>query len=143
MSYESDEYYKVYREEIRKARKQHTCDACKRAILPGHMYCSLYTVDDEGTQSIKRCGACQKTHEHLRALCRQSNRNMWPDEKLGCGQRYTEEWGDIPDDIAALAFLSDDEAGKLLEKGKKKHDQQVQEAHGSAVHAAQEHRQGE
>lgn len=115
MSYESDERYTVYEERLHTAHKQHTCDACGRPISPGDVYCSVFTLWSDGSDSLKRCGACQKTHEHLRELCKSIEYLMWPDERLACGLDYAEEWGDDPpEEIAALAFASDEERGKLL-----------------------------
>lgn len=41
--------------------------------------------------------------------------DMWPDERLGCGLDYADEWGDDPPpEVQALAFASDAERGELL-----------------------------
>lgn len=118
MSHLCDDTYAVYVETTRRARKLHTCDACRRPILPGHLYADVRFVFDKQAQQVKRCGACQTTHLHLRQLCQEDSYSMmWPDERLGCGLAYEDEWGEVPDEIAALAFTSDDERGKLLEKG--------------------------
>jgi hypothetical protein len=43
---------------------------------------------------------------------------MWPEENLGCGLKYEEEWGELPDEIAAMAFAlpSDVEATDKLKR---------------------------
>lgn len=112
MSHSCEETYDVYNETVRRARKAHQCDACDRAIRPGDLYCYVSLVFEQRAESYKRCGACQKTHKHLRSL---APGDMWPDERLNCGQRYEDEWGDLPDDVAALAFMTDEEAGAALE----------------------------
>ena len=113
MSHCVDECYDVYQETVRRARKEHVCDACARTISPGHRYITVSVVYDGTARRYKRCGACQRTHEHLRTLCR--DRDMWPDEELACGLAYEEEWECAPpDEIAALPLLSDEEVGKLL-----------------------------
>ena len=115
MSHYAEEKYDIYSETFRRARKEHKCDACKQKILPGHYYCALFTLFDGNTEHIKRCGACQLTHEHLRQLCYAADNDMWPDERLNCGLKYESEWGDEPpDEIAALPLLGREEVGKLL-----------------------------
>jgi hypothetical protein len=113
VSYSYDDCYTVHEVDIRKARKEHVCSACKLAIKPGDYYAAVFIVFDGSTQTYKRCGACHTTHEHLRKLCEPIG--MWPKEDLSCGLDYAEEWGDEPpDEIAALPLLSADERGSLL-----------------------------
>lgn len=115
MSYYYEKTYDVYREQVRRARKRHKCDACNLPILPGHYYCSVTWVCDGTARGVKRCGSCQVTHKHLRELCRKySEGDRWPNERLSCGESYEEEWGDCPDDIAALALMSVEGIGSLL-----------------------------
>lgn len=115
MSYEADETYDSYVITTPRARKRHTCDACKLWIEPGHMYARVYILHDNIKRTVKRCGACELTHQHLRELCEQ-RWQMWPDECLSCGLGYESEWDTAPpDEIARLPFLSDDERGRLLE----------------------------
>lgn len=116
MSYSADENYKVYRETFRKARKAHTCSACRSAIAEGDYYCDLRWVNDYGAGTVKRCGSCQRTHEHLRKVCAESGYDdMWPDEELNCGLKYEDEWEtEPPEEIAALPLLSAAERGALL-----------------------------
>jgi hypothetical protein len=112
MSYYTDERYSVYSEHVTKARKHHHCDACKRTIAPGQLYMRVSMVWDSTAKTVKRCGACQKTHEHLRGL---SPGDMWPEEKLDCGLEYVEEWGEKPpEEIARLPLISNEEASELL-----------------------------
>jgi hypothetical protein len=110
-----DEVYELREVRIRKARKSHVCCACKTAIAPGDYYANVFTLFDGETTIYKRCGACQLTHEHLIDKCTSlDDSEMWPREDLGCGLRYESEWGAVPDEIAALAFVSPEERGKLL-----------------------------
>lgn len=103
MSYFVDDTYDIYNETLRKARKAHTCDACKETIAPGHRYTVIFILSDGTKRSLKRCARCQKIHEHLRHL--DAYRETWPDERLNCGETYEDEWGKSPPDkIAALAF---------------------------------------
>ncbi len=104
MSRYCDEKYEVYREQPRRAAKEHICSACGETILKGHMYCSVGWVFDGSAGGVKRCLRCQKIHEHLRGL---GDHDMWPDEKLNCGEEYTQHWGvEPPPDIEALAFVT-------------------------------------
>lgn len=112
MSHSCDETYTIYEEHVHRARKQHDCDACGLPIKPGDYYCRVFLLFDGSKETVKRCGACQKTHEHLREL---APGEMWPDERLNCGYTYQDHWNDDPpDDIAALAFLDAAERGALL-----------------------------
>lgn len=103
MSHLVDETYSVYSESRRSARKRHACSACRDAIEPGHRYVSVFIVFDGESRAVKRCLRCQAIHEHLRSLCTRDG-DLWPDESLDCGLDYVSEWGELPDDIAALAF---------------------------------------
>ncbi len=103
MSHAIDELYAVYNEEARAARKAHRCVACRETIAAGHRYTTIAIVEDGRGRTIKRCARCQAIHEHLRDLGRHSD--MWPDERLDCGEEYSEHWGKAPPEhIAALAF---------------------------------------
>lgn len=117
-SCEDGEPVRVHSTTVRKARKSHTCCACKSTIQPSHYYALITVIYGGGVETFKRCGACQKTHEHLRELCVKFNKEngemFYPLEALDCGLEYEDEWGDVPDGIAALAFMTDDERGALL-----------------------------
>lgn len=111
-----DETSSVYEESFRKSRRLRHCEACSRDIPKGVKYAHIYIVGGDGAWGIDRCGACQRTHEHLRDLVKGTDRYYWwPAELLDCGESYEDEWGDVPPEIAALAFMTDEEAGKLLE----------------------------
>ena len=102
MSHGIDERYTIYEGRRVRARKAHVCGACKDAINPGHAYTRVFILFDGKATSIKRCLRCQALHVHLRGVC--APHEMWPDERLDCGMDYEEEWGDLPEEIAALAF---------------------------------------
>lgn len=112
MSYVFEERYDVYDETPRRARTAKPCGACARTIAVGEIYMRVAWIFDGHAESVNRCGACQATHQHLRNL---GEADVWPDERLGCGQDYEEEWGAVPDEIAALPFLSGAEASAKLE----------------------------
>ncbi len=120
MSLSCDETCTVHRSAVRKARKAYKCSACRANILPGHYYRNVFLVFDGDAETIRRCGSCDTTWQHLYQLCQEHNKDhrnyetLYPDEKLSCGLKYEDEWGDLPDDIAALPLLSADERGALL-----------------------------
>lgn len=94
----------VYNERRVRARKPHQCSACKEAIRPGHYYMRIGIVFDGSAEALKRCLRCQALHAHLREKCAASEDEMWPADRLDCGLTYESEWGDLPPEIAALAF---------------------------------------
>jgi hypothetical protein len=101
MSHEIDELYEVYSETKRKARKPHICDACGEPIRVSQHLWYVFIIFDEQVEHLKRCERCQAIHVHLRGL----GDEMWPDERLACGEEYREHWGfEPPPEIAALAF---------------------------------------
>lgn len=105
MSNYCDETYDVYVEDRVKARKEHRCSACEERIPPGVTYWRIRWVFDSSASGVKRCERCQAIHLHLRQKCReQTYGDLWPDERLACGLKYEDEWGDLPEEIAALAF---------------------------------------
>lgn len=113
MSHSVDETYEVYRERERKARKPHHCAACREPIPPGHRYFTIFILFDGAAETLKRCARCQAIHEHLREL---SPGDMWPDERLNCGEEYEEHWGIAPPDaVAELAFLTAEEMQHRLD----------------------------
>jgi hypothetical protein len=105
MSHYAEETYAVYDERARTAAKEHRCDACCETILPGHRYYVIGMVWDGEARSYKRCLRCQRIHVHLRALG--YDNELWPDERLDCGETYEAHWGvEPPPEIAALAFAT-------------------------------------
>jgi hypothetical protein len=110
MGHAVDETYAVYSETNRRARKEHQCDACDERIGPGVTYWYIATVFERRATAHKRCNRCQAIHVHLRGLCRYDE--MWPDERLACGLKYEDEWGELPPEIEALAFALPGDSAK-------------------------------
>lgn len=107
MSHYTEEVCDVYDEIRPKARIEHQCDACKEMIPPGDYYWKIAIVYDGNARTVKRCLRCQEIHRHLRTL---APGEMWPDEKLNCGEDYKDHWGtEPPPEIAALAFKTREE----------------------------------
>lgn len=113
MSSYCDERADVYDETWRRAIKPHTCHACHRTIAKGERYARIFIAYDRTGSSTIRCVGCQTIHLHLRTL---GDGEMWPDERLNCGEEYAEHWGrEPPELIAALAFATPDEALRISE----------------------------
>jgi hypothetical protein len=107
VSREIDGYYDVYAETYPRAAKDHTCDACNETIPAGHHYARVSVVYEGTANTHKRCFRCQRLHVHLRGL---EPGELWPDERLDCGEGYEEHWGgEPPAEIAALAFALPEE----------------------------------
>ncbi len=111
MGYYADENYAVYNERHTKARKAHSCGACEETIQPAHTYWNVSMVFNGRAWSIKRCERCQAIHEHLRELL--EGQEAWPEENLDCGMDYEDKHGAMPDDVAALAFVTQDEMQRI------------------------------
>lgn len=116
MSHSIDERYRVYNERIVRARKLHRCAACDEPIAPGHLYARVFILDPAGYEHpasiVKRCLRCQKIHLTLRQL---NDSDEWPDEELDCGETFEEHHRCAPpEELAALAFLTQEEAQRVL-----------------------------
>ena len=104
----TDGKYDVYNESFSLARKPHVCDACDRKIRVGDRYWRIRWVFNRSAGTVKRCIACQETHEHLRSLIGPDD--LWPDERLRCGCHYVDVHGQPPpQEIEVLPFLTNDE----------------------------------
>lgn len=98
------EYPSVFREETRKAKKEHWCDACGEAIPVGLKYSNTFGVWDGRASTIKRCARCEAIFQHLAVLMHNTSEEA-PALRLDCGHEYVERWGvEPPPAIAALAF---------------------------------------
>lgn len=112
MSFEVDECAELYKEKTVKARKAHTCCACREAIEPGHRYTSVFILFEKEVAAFKRCLRCQAIHKHLREL---APGETWPMENLSCGESYEIEWGrKPPPEILELAFITQQESQEKL-----------------------------
>lgn len=89
-----------------RARKEHICSACGETIRRGICYALVRYVCDGSAGTDKRCPRCEALHAHLRGLCAEDGNDRIVDDRLDCGQSYEDEWGDVPPEIAALAFTA-------------------------------------
>lgn len=63
LSYE--ETTKVWTQTWRRARKEHRCEGCQRAIKPGSRYCITFSVFDGYASSEKSCRPCTALAERF------------------------------------------------------------------------------
>lgn len=92
-------------ERWRKARIEHRCFACGEGIRPGDLYHVLSGKWDGRWERYKHCARCWSMFALLAAeTCEPV------DLSLDCG----EVWENPPDDVAALAFMTPDEAQDRL-----------------------------
>ena len=115
-----DGFADILEERIQRARKPHTCDACSGVIQPGQCYSITASLYDGRWDRVKRCGRCELIYRRLVAEHRRRV-HCWDEginPRLDCGHSWREIFDeDPPDDVAALAFLSDDDAQAKLSCG--------------------------
>src|SRR5690349_6841815 len=96
----------VDNERMIRARKNHTCDACKETIRRGDLY-KRHFIAWEGTCEVTlRCARCDVIYQRLCDLHRDRNKNKrlsgeywdstWPDWRLGCGDTFNEVFHSDP-----------------------------------------------
>jgi hypothetical protein len=62
------EPWKLYRVEMRTARKEHVCRECARKIAPGERYEGGVGIGD-GTWTLKTCAHCIRARQWLSRVC--------------------------------------------------------------------------
>lgn len=55
-----DERAEVFEEEVRRARKEHRCECCRRTIAVGERYARTFVVFEGEPDSAKACLACHR-----------------------------------------------------------------------------------
>jgi hypothetical protein len=95
----------AYSEKWRKARKEHQCCACHETIGAGHRYHYLSGIWEGEPEEFKHCARCWKIYELLVDRAREQGNDVAPSLLLDCGT----VWKDPPDEIAALAFVTQGE----------------------------------
>jgi hypothetical protein len=102
-----DTGYEITRE-WRRARKPHACFACGETVRVGDRYHVVIDVSD-GLRVYRHDARCWSIIEALWSAGAEAV--MWD---LNCGESWEENFGDLPDDVAALAFMTPDEAQALV-----------------------------
>lgn len=101
MSCSVDGYNSFERSVQRTARKEHRCHGCGEAIKPGHRYNDVAVCFEGEVNAWKHCERCAALHEHLNDIL-PCDEVAEPD--FSCGHTYEELHGELPDEVAALAF---------------------------------------
>jgi hypothetical protein len=105
----------VWDEDVRRARKDRACDACRETIRRGELYHSTRSLYDGRWETTSRCARCQSMVAFLSAAL---PRGEVCARELDCGHDWEENFKlPPPPEVAALAFLTAAEAQALLEKG--------------------------
>src|ERR1700761_8053528 len=103
-----DEYSTIWREDVRRARKDHKCSACNETIRRGDLYSYTFSLFDGDTEEIKRCARCEVMYRALLKLHTGSDVTVAP--CLDCGHDFQEVFRkEPPPDLARLAFLTPSE----------------------------------
>ena len=99
MSCADDDGPSAFTMRVRKARKEHACNACHEAIPKGHRYSYQSGVWDGSPDSFHICLRCRAIQQAL------EDKNHTFQLTLDCGHDWQEVFEEEPpDDIAALAF---------------------------------------
>lgn len=107
-----DEYPDVYSNGLRRARKEHECDACAETIRRGDRYHYTFCVFEGSANTTKRCARCELMY---RALLPLIDDESTCDPELNCGHTFENNFGEAPPpELARLAFVTPDEAQALL-----------------------------
>lgn len=91
---------------FRRARKEHECCACREIIPAGDRYHETSGIWDGEPRRFRHCLRCRAICEalwHVAGL-------GWIDYSLDCGQKWEDAIGDLPEAVAALAFMTRAEA---------------------------------
>ncbi len=107
----ADYTYDVLTSRQQRARKEHKCCACSETIRRGDVYQRSFACSREGADSYKHCLRCSKMLDAIRDALPSDTAIAW---ELDCGELWTTAIGDLPEDIAALAFMTADEAQRRL-----------------------------
>lgn len=88
----------------RKARKSHWCCACGEGIKKGHRYHVVSGIWDGSPSTYKHCARCWAMFEAILDEAVKHDRDALVVFTLDCGERWEDNFGELPDDVAALAF---------------------------------------
>ena len=87
----------VWRESHRKARKEHVCSCCRRAIRPGETYLVHFSVFEGDARTQKCCAECDRDRDvfaeaHGGTLSEPSYFGVLLGECIGEGDDNDERW---------------------------------------------------
>lgn len=122
-----EEYVDVWDETVRRARKEHRCDACRETIRRGDLYHRTATLYDGAWDSTNRCARCEAMFRFLSPLVKGLGDDQVCDLALNCGHKWQDNFpGEPPLIVQALAFLTQSEAQILLTAPKHKWENEEQ-----------------
>ncbi len=103
----------VQDQEVRRARKEHRCSACRETIRRGDLYERDFAVWGGSANVVKRCMRCEALYQELCKLHVNSD-DLGVDWELRCGHTFEDVFQrPPPPELAALAFMTKDEAQSL------------------------------
>jgi hypothetical protein len=109
MSCSFDGQNDVQRDEIRRARKEHRCRACRETIRVGDVYEYTFFLYEGEAGDCKRCLRCKAIYDEL-VRRHDGDWDEGVDYELNCGHSWDEvHGGEPPEHIARLAFMLPDE----------------------------------
>lgn len=113
----ADYTYAAQNERHPVARKEHVCCACSETIRVGDRY--QYTAcvgGDNGFEHYKHCLRCAKMLSVLMDTLPGDAAIAW---ELNCGEDWLDTIGELPEEVAALAFMTADEMQQRLRPQKR------------------------
>jgi hypothetical protein len=78
----------IYCEEVRKAKKEHICSECRRAILKKENYRNVFGVWENKPTTFKTCSHCMIPQDWLRKECNGFLHGNLEDEILEHAEEY-------------------------------------------------------
>jgi len=110
---EADYSYAVQSERFPHARKEHHCYACSEPIRIGDKYAYSVAIGEEGFDSYKHCLRCLAILNAISLAHAKMGSSVAIRWDLNCGENWLDAIGELPDEIARLAFLTRDEIQQL------------------------------
>lgn len=111
MSCEIDGCNEVERTTYPRARKEHCCDACRQTIRIGDRYARIFVIWDREPAVWIHCARCNLLFGRIAGRHRELQTGEGVQFDLDCGHSWQEIFDEPPpDDVARLAFLTQDEA---------------------------------
>ncbi len=95
---------------VRRARKEHRCYACRETIRRGDKYRETSQLWDGSWSRFRHCLRCWAICEALWA----KTDGGFIEYGLDCGEKWVDNFGEQPPEVAALAFMSPDDAQREL-----------------------------
>jgi hypothetical protein len=107
----------VYNENIKRAKKDWECDACRQRIERGHLYHETKMFFDDVWEVTRRCARCEALFRFLVPCVRELSSEERCAEALDCGHEWKDNFeGEPPVAVQALAFLTPAEAQVLIRR---------------------------